>query len=159
MDTTGETDNTYVAIASGANMDFDRLRFVSERADSSETLLSVRLPERPGSFRLLYESIYPRNVTELAYRITASAAREGLPWANGDGDGRFSSTDETGTPPGARSISYQCMSEEDKHANTNWRFGFDSTDLTSNGAWRTRYLQVAEHLEWNVRGCTDSSSR
>ena len=85
----GLGEGAIVAICSGANMDFDRLRFVSERADSSETLLSVRLPERPGSFRLLYESIYPRNVTELAYRITASAAREGLPWANGDGDGRF----------------------------------------------------------------------
>ena len=36
-----ETDNTYVAIASGAHMDFDRLRFVSERADPSESLLSV----------------------------------------------------------------------------------------------------------------------
>eukprot|EP01043_Picozoa_sp_COSAG02_P059505 COSAG02_NODE_7600_length_2940_cov_9.106301_2_plen_524_part_00 len=136
MATTGETDNTYVAIASGANMDFDRLRFVSERADSSETLLSVRLPERPGSFRLLYEAIYPRNVTELAYRITASAAREGLPWANGNSDGRFSSGDDSGiTPKDAHVyISYQCKNEEDKHAVSTKlaSFGFDSTDLTSN---------------------------
>ena len=41
-------DQTYVAIASGANMNFDSLRFVSERADASETLLSVVIPERPG---------------------------------------------------------------------------------------------------------------
>eukprot|EP00953_Heterococcus_sp_UTEX-ZZ885_P036720 18898-Heterococcus_DN1.PRE.3 len=39
---------TVAAVTSGANMDFDRLRFVSERADSSETLLSVAIPERPG---------------------------------------------------------------------------------------------------------------
>jgi threonine dehydratase len=70
---TNETDNTYVAIASGANMDFDRLRFVSERADDSETLLSVVIPEQPGAFRQLYDEIYPRNVTELSYRITAAA--------------------------------------------------------------------------------------
>jgi len=41
-------DQTYVAITSGANMNFDSLRFVSERADASETLLSVVIPERPG---------------------------------------------------------------------------------------------------------------
>lgn len=57
-----------VAIASGANMDFDRLRFVSERADSSEVLLSVAIPERPGSFRELYSLLYPRVVTEFSYR-------------------------------------------------------------------------------------------
>ena len=57
-----------VAIASGANMDFDRLRFVSERADSSETLVTVTIPERPGAFRELYHLIYPRNVTEFSYR-------------------------------------------------------------------------------------------
>ena len=62
-------DQTFVGIASGANMDFDRLRFVSERADSSETMLSVLIPERPGSFRSLVSLIEPRNVTELSYRM------------------------------------------------------------------------------------------
>lgn len=57
-----------VAVASGANMDFDRLRFVSERADASEILLSVAIPERPGSFRELYSLLYPRVVTEFSYR-------------------------------------------------------------------------------------------
>lgn len=33
-------------------MDFDRLRFVSERADSSETLISATIPERPGAFQV-----------------------------------------------------------------------------------------------------------
>ncbi|CAM9814404.1 unnamed protein product, partial [Phaeothamnion confervicola] len=59
---------TVAAVCSGANMDFDRLRFVSERADSSETLLSVAIPERPGAFRQLYAELFPRNVTEFSYR-------------------------------------------------------------------------------------------
>ncbi|KAL1515216.1 hypothetical protein AB1Y20_004277 [Prymnesium parvum] len=62
-------DQTFVAIASGANMDFDRLRFVSERADSSETLVSALIPEKPGSFRALVSLIEPRNVTEVSYRF------------------------------------------------------------------------------------------
>ena len=64
----GWTDQTCVAIASGANMDFDRLRFVSERADSSEMIFSVSIPERPGSFRELHRMIHPRSVTEFSYR-------------------------------------------------------------------------------------------
>ena len=64
----GHKNKTFVAISSGANMDFDRLRFVSERADSSESLMAVSIPERPGSFRELYTLLYPRNVTEFIYR-------------------------------------------------------------------------------------------
>jgi threonine dehydratase len=61
---------TLVAITSGANMDFDRLRFVSERADGSEKTLAVTIPETPGSFRALYSLIWPRNVTEFSYRYS-----------------------------------------------------------------------------------------
>jgi len=64
----GVTGSTVVAITSGANMDFDRLRFVSERAEESERSLVVTVPERPGSFRALYNLIWPRNVTEFSYR-------------------------------------------------------------------------------------------
>lgn len=64
-------DKTVVAIASGANMDFDRLRFVSERSDSTETLLSCRISEKPGAFRQLYSAIFPRNVTEFSYRYNS----------------------------------------------------------------------------------------
>lgn len=63
------TGQTLVAITSGANMDFDRLRFVSERADGSEKTLAVSIPEEPGSFRALYSLIWPRNVTEFSYRF------------------------------------------------------------------------------------------
>eukprot|EP00921_Rhytidocystis_pertsovi_P022534 GHVQ01035981.1.p1 GENE.GHVQ01035981.1~~GHVQ01035981.1.p1 ORF type:complete len:564 (+),score=51.59 GHVQ01035981.1:68-1759(+) len=57
------------ALAIGANMDFDRLRFVSERADTSERLLSVVIPEKPGTFKAMYKLIFPRQVTEFAYRL------------------------------------------------------------------------------------------
>jgi len=65
----GLVGKTYVAITSGANMDFDRLRFVSERADGSERTLAITIPEVPGSFRALYSIVWPRNVTEFAYRF------------------------------------------------------------------------------------------
>lgn len=61
-------DKTFVAIASGANMDFDRLRFVSERADSSEVLCSIQIPEKPGTFKEMHACLSPRNVTGLCYR-------------------------------------------------------------------------------------------
>lgn len=67
-------DQTYVAITSGANMNFDSLRFVSERADASETLLSVVIPERPGAFRQLIGRLEPRNVTEFSYRHAGPGA-------------------------------------------------------------------------------------
>lgn len=61
----------FVAITSGANMDFNRLRFVSDRAmigEGREANLSVAIPETPGSFEQLYGHVYPRAVTEFSYR-------------------------------------------------------------------------------------------
>ena len=63
---------TLVAIACGANMNFDRLRFVAERAESGEAreaLLGVTIPERPGSFRAFCAALGPRNITEFNYRM------------------------------------------------------------------------------------------
>lgn len=60
-----------VAIASGANMNFDRLRFVTERAalgEQKEALLSVNIPEKPGSFAELIKAVVPHAVTEFSYR-------------------------------------------------------------------------------------------
>ncbi|KAJ1569603.1 hypothetical protein HK405_015011 [Cladochytrium tenue] len=57
----GLTGGTFVAVCSGANIDFTRLRFVADRADlgeEREALLSVRIPERPGSFLQLYRAVY-----------------------------------------------------------------------------------------------------
>jgi len=62
---------TYVAVACGSNMNFDRLRFVAERAmvgEHREAVLAVTLPERPGSFRRFCELLGPRSVTEFNYR-------------------------------------------------------------------------------------------
>jgi threonine dehydratase len=67
-----QQQQTFVAVSSGANMDFDRLRFVSERADSGETLMSVKIPERAGAFGELYAVLLPRNVTEFSYRHNGS---------------------------------------------------------------------------------------
>ncbi|HYF57704.1 MAG TPA: threonine ammonia-lyase, biosynthetic [Burkholderiaceae bacterium] len=63
---------TVVAIACGANMNFDRLRFVSERAEigeQREAVFAVTIPEERGSFRRFCERVGPRNVTEFVYRI------------------------------------------------------------------------------------------
>eukprot|EP00127_Corallochytrium_limacisporum_P003409 Clim_evm37s149 gene=Clim_evmTU37s149 len=67
---TGCKGKTLVAITSGANMNFDRLRFVAERSDTSEVLLSCNIPERPGAFMKLYSKVFPRNVTEFSYRYS-----------------------------------------------------------------------------------------
>jgi len=64
-------DRTFVAIASGANMNFDRLRFVAERAELGErreAIFAVTIPERPGSFREFCALLGKRNVTEFNYR-------------------------------------------------------------------------------------------
>jgi threonine dehydratase len=62
---------TLVAIASGANMNFDRLRFVAERAEvgeQREAVFAVTLPEQPGSYRKFLALIGGRNITEFNYR-------------------------------------------------------------------------------------------
>ena len=62
---------TLVAIASGANMNFDRLRFVAEEAELGEhreAILAVTIPERPGSFKAFCDLLGSRNVTEFNYR-------------------------------------------------------------------------------------------
>ena len=66
------TGETLVAIACGANMNFDRLRFVSERAEIGErreAIFAVTIPEERGSFRRFCECIGKRNLTEFNYRI------------------------------------------------------------------------------------------
>ncbi|MEO5696695.1 MAG: threonine ammonia-lyase, biosynthetic [Burkholderiaceae bacterium] len=68
----GTRDKTYIAITCGANMNFDRLRFVAERAEvgeEREALYAVTIPEERGSFRRFCELLGPRSVTEFNYRI------------------------------------------------------------------------------------------
>lgn len=62
-----------IAIDSGANMNFDRLRHVAERAEVGErheAILAVTIPERPGSFRQFCEAIGERSITEFNYRYS-----------------------------------------------------------------------------------------
>ena len=68
-------NRTLVAIACGANMNFDRLRFVAEQAElgeEREAILAVTIPERPGSFRQFCALLGKRNVTEFNYRYADS---------------------------------------------------------------------------------------
>ncbi|HUO43491.1 MAG TPA: threonine ammonia-lyase, biosynthetic [Burkholderiales bacterium] len=68
---------TLVAIASGANINFDRLRFVAEEAElgeQREAVLAVTIPEKPGSFRRFCALLGRRSVTEFNYRYADTAA-------------------------------------------------------------------------------------
>jgi len=75
----GWRDRRIVAINSGANINFDRLRHVAERADlggEREALLAVTIPERPGSFLHFCEVLGHRNVTEFNYRYESAQAAQ-----------------------------------------------------------------------------------
>jgi len=64
---------TLVAVASGANTNFDRLRFVAEQAELGEhreAVLAVTIPERRGSFRRFCEALGARDITEFNYRMS-----------------------------------------------------------------------------------------
>jgi threonine dehydratase len=69
----GVTGQTFVTINCGANVNFDRLRHIAERAavgEHTEMLLAVEIPEEPGSFRRFCEMIGRRGVTEFNYRYS-----------------------------------------------------------------------------------------
>jgi threonine dehydratase len=73
------TGQTYVAISSGANMNFGRLRHVTERAELGEhreALFAVEIPEQPGAFLQFCKTLGDRNITEFNYRYApATKAR------------------------------------------------------------------------------------
>jgi threonine dehydratase len=65
------------AVLSGANMNFDRLRYISERTEvgeQREAILAVTIPERPGAFKSFINALHKRSITEFNYRF--SSARE-----------------------------------------------------------------------------------
>ena len=69
----GPVDGSLVAVLSGANMNFDRLRFVAERAElgeAREALFGVTIPERPGAFGEFCGAIGRRVITEFNYRLS-----------------------------------------------------------------------------------------
>ena len=67
----GVSGQTLVAIDSGANVNFDRLRYVAERAElgeKREAIIAVTIPEQPGSFKAFCQAIGKRQITEFNYR-------------------------------------------------------------------------------------------
>jgi threonine dehydratase len=73
VESTGVSEQRLIAINSGANLNFDRLRHISERADigeNLETLIAVEIPERRGAFLEFCRALGSRNVTEFNYRYT-----------------------------------------------------------------------------------------
>ena len=71
VERTGIRNRNLIAVACGANINFDRLRFVAERAELGEhreAILAVTIPEMPGSFRRFCSMLGSRNVTEFNYR-------------------------------------------------------------------------------------------
>ena len=95
VERTGIRGKRLVAVASGANTNFDRLRFIAERAESGEdreAILAVTIPERPGSFKKFCSKLGSRNVTEFNYRISDPAEAHvfvGIEVHNRDETGRI----------------------------------------------------------------------
>lgn len=75
-ETTGETGKQLAAILSGANLNFNTLRYVAERTalgQKNEALLAVTIPEQPGSFKTFCKAIHRRPITEFNYRFAANS--------------------------------------------------------------------------------------
>lgn len=123
---------TLVAINSGANMNFERLRYVAERTqigEKQEALFAVRIPERPGSLRQFCGQIVgQRNITEFNYRLADRSAAQifvGIAMRGEQERGRFSAE----------------LS----------RAGFDNVDLTDNELAKT-------HIRYMVGGRSETAS-
>jgi len=73
----GVKGQTLIAVDSGANTNFDRLRYISERTEfgeQREVVLAVTLPEKPGAYRKFCEDLGRRNITEFNYRYASDSA-------------------------------------------------------------------------------------
>ena len=87
-----EETGAVVAIASGANINFDRLRHVAERAEigeRGEALLAVTIPEKPGAYRAFIRLIGDRAITEFNYRYAPGASAQifvGVQLKGGEGE-------------------------------------------------------------------------
>lgn len=75
LSTHGITNKNCVAIVSGANMNFDRLRYIAERTEigeQKEAIFAVQLPEKTGAFLDFCRVLQGRNITEFNYRMDAT---------------------------------------------------------------------------------------
>lgn len=71
VEQTGVQGENLLTVVSGANMNFDRLRYISERTEigeKREAILAVTLPEKPGSYKRFIKALHRRNITEFNYR-------------------------------------------------------------------------------------------
>jgi threonine dehydratase len=121
----GLRNNTLVAVACGANMNFERLRFVAERTEvgeAKEALFAVTIPERPGSLKRFCDIIGKRSLTEFNYRISDDQRAQIFVGVGVSGDG-----------DSAKITSHFAKA------------GFDITDLTHNDL-------AAEHVRYMVGG-------
>lgn len=79
VEQTGIKGQTLICIESGANTNFDRLRYISERTEFGEKregIFSVQIPEKPGSFRQFCALLGKRNITEFNYRYTSAESAQ-----------------------------------------------------------------------------------
>ncbi|GGK84475.1 threonine ammonia-lyase, biosynthetic [Amphritea balenae] len=92
-------DETLIAIDSGANVNFDRLRHIAERSElgeNREAIIAVKIPEKPGSFKQFCNDLGNRNITEFNYRYADDEDAQifvGVQLRTGD-DGRKELIDE-----------------------------------------------------------------
>ncbi|WP_040482333.1 threonine ammonia-lyase, biosynthetic [Luminiphilus syltensis] len=73
------TNQSLLAVVSGANTNFDRLRYISERTEIGErreAIISVKIPEKPGAFRTFCAALGKRNITEFNYRYESAAVAQ-----------------------------------------------------------------------------------
>ncbi|MDX1450910.1 MAG: threonine ammonia-lyase, biosynthetic [Oleiphilaceae bacterium] len=71
VETTGVENENLLTVVSGANINFDRLRYISERTEigeKREAIFAVTLPEKPGSYKQFIKALHKRNITEFNYR-------------------------------------------------------------------------------------------
>ncbi|MEM8561088.1 MAG: threonine ammonia-lyase, biosynthetic [Pseudomonadota bacterium] len=79
VESTGITDQQLLAVVSGANTNFDRLRYISERTETGEhreAVISATLPETPGAFRKFCAALGRRNITEFNYRYADAGSAQ-----------------------------------------------------------------------------------
>ncbi len=92
IETQNVKNQTLLAIDSGANTNFDRLRYISERTEigeQREAILTVTIPEKPGAFKTFCSALGKRNITEFNYRFADKQSAQifvGVQVAAGGGD-------------------------------------------------------------------------
>ena len=92
IETHNVKNQTLLAIDSGANTNFDRLRYISERTEigeQREAILTVTIPEKPGAFKTFCSALGKRNITEFNYRFADKQSAQifvGVQVAAGGGD-------------------------------------------------------------------------